>query len=1127
MISRFFIDRPIFAAVLSIVITLAGGISVFTLPLSQYPEITPPTVQVSVSYPGASAQVVADTVAAPIEQQVNGVEGMLYMSSQSGNDGSYNLTVTFDLGTNLNTALVMVQNRVSLAMPQLPDSVQQQGLTIKKKSPNILLSVNFYSPDGRYDSIYLSNFATINVKDELFRLEGVADINYLGERDYSIRAWLDPELLASRSITAAEVADAIQSQNEPAAPGQLGQEPSSSGSAFQPPMSALGRLATPEQFGDIIIKTVDGGPNGVAPQVVRLRDVARVELGAQQYDQSCTLNGMPSVGLAIFQLPGTNALDVAEGVQQKMRELSARFPEGVAYDIAYDTTPFISESIEDVVRTLFEAIGLVAIVVLLFLQNWRATVIPLVAVPVAIVGTFAVMKVFGFSLNNISLFGLVLAIGIVVDDAIVVVENVERWLEKGLPERDAARRAMDEVTSPVVAVAVVLCAVFVPCAFITGISGQFFRQFAVTIAVSTVISAFNSLTLSPALAALLLRPRTAPKDWLARLLDFSLGWLFRLFERTFDFATHAYAGLVGWLLRLAVIVLLVYVGLLGATYYLFSRMPTGFIPQQDQGWLLVNVQLPDSSSVERTQNIMQRVDQLARATPGVSATVAVSGQSILLTANSSNFGSMFVVLDSFDKRRAADLKGDVIMFKLRELYEREIKGATVSVFGAPPVPGIGTASGFKLMVEDRGSLGLSMLQTYTDKLIETLSKTPGLIGVFTMFRSNTPQLYMDIDRSKVRSMGVTIDDLNKTLQIYMGSLYVNNFNAFGRSWQVNIMADGHFRNREEDINFLKVRNKQGNMAPLSTLVDLHDVNGPIMVTRYNLYSAAPVNGVIFPTLSSGEAISMIDRMAVDTLPLSMKTEWTELTLMQIRAGNTAMYVFALAVVFVFLALAALYESWSLPLAVILVVPMCLLCSIVGVALAHMAINIFVQIGLVVLVGLACKNAILIVEFAKQLRDEGQPLRDATREACRLRLRPIMMTSFAFILGVFPMVIAKGAGAEMRQALGTAVFSGMLGVTIFGIFFTPVFFLVIQGIGETRFFANARVQQIGSALWACAGGAIVGWQLFALGRLGSGGAIVAGALVAAITWAIMRRRRLKRQFATTLPKTSESAEEPQT
>jgi hydrophobe/amphiphile efflux-1 (HAE1) family protein len=1127
MISRFFIDRPIFAAVLSIVITLAGGISVFTLPLSQYPEITPPTVQVSVSYPGASAQVVADTVAAPIEQQVNGVEGMLYMSSQSGNDGSYNLTVTFDLGTNLNTALVMVQNRVSLAMPQLPDSVQQQGLTIKKKSPNILLSVNFYSPDGRYDSIYLSNFATINVKDELFRLEGVADINYLGERDYSIRAWLDPELLASRSITAAEVADAIQSQNEPAAPGQLGQEPSSSGSAFQPPMSALGRLATPEQFGDIIIKTVDGGPNGVAPQVVRLRDVARVELGAQQYDQSCTLNGMPSVGLAIFQLPGTNALDVAEGVQQKMRELSARFPEGVAYDIAYDTTPFISESIEDVVRTLFEAIGLVAIVVLLFLQNWRATVIPLVAVPVAIVGTFAVMKVFGFSLNNISLFGLVLAIGIVVDDAIVVVENVERWLEKGLPERDAARRAMDEVTSPVVAVAVVLCAVFVPCAFITGISGQFFRQFAVTIAVSTVISAFNSLTLSPALAALLLRPRTAPKDWLARLLDFSLGWLFRLFERTFDFATHAYAGLVGWLLRLAVIVLLVYVGLLGATYYLFSRMPTGFIPQQDQGWLLVNVQLPDSSSVERTQNIMQRVDQLARATPGVSATVAVSGQSILLTANSSNFGSMFVVLDSFDKRRAADLKGDAIMFKLRELYEREIKGATVSVFGAPPVPGIGTASGFKLMVEDRGSLGLSMLQTYTDKLIETLSKTPGLIGVFTMFRSNTPQLYMDIDRSKVRSMGVTIDDLNKTLQIYMGSLYVNNFNAFGRSWQVNIMADGHFRNREEDINFLKVRNKQGNMAPLSTLVDLHDVNGPIMVTRYNLYSAAPVNGVIFPTLSSGEAISMIDRMAVDTLPLSMKTEWTELTLMQIRAGNTAMYVFALAVVFVFLALAALYESWSLPLAVILVVPMCLLCSIVGVALAHMAINIFVQIGLVVLVGLACKNAILIVEFAKQLRDEGQPLRDATREACRLRLRPIMMTSFAFILGVFPMVIAKGAGAEMRQALGTAVFSGMLGVTIFGIFFTPVFFLVIQGIGETRFFANARVQQIGSALWACAGGAIVGWQLFALGRLGSGGAIVAGALVAAITWAIMRRRRLKRQFATTLPKTSESAEEPQT
>jgi len=1109
MISRFFIDRPIFAAVLSIVITLAGGIAVFSLPLSQYPDITPPTVQVAVTYPGASARVVADTVAAPIEQQVNGVEGMLYMSSQSGNDGSYNLTVTFDLGTNLNTALVMVQNRVSLAMPQLPNAVQQQGLTIKKKSPNILLAVSFYSPDGRYDNIYLSNFATIYVKDELFRLEGVADINYLGERDYSIRAWLDPEQLASRSITASEVSRAIKGQNQAAAPGQLGQQPANPVDAFQMPMSALGRLTTPEQFGDIIIKTINGGPNSVSPQIVRLKDVARVELGAQQYDQSCMLNGHPSVGLAIYQLPGTNALDVAERVQTKMRELKSRFPDGVEYEIGYDTTPFISESINDVVHTLFEAIALVAIVVLVFLHNWRATVIPLVAVPGANGGNFAVMQVLGFSLNNISLFGLVLAIGIVVDDAIVVVENVERWMEKGLPPKEAARRAMDEVTSPVIAVAVVLCAVFVPCAFITGISGQFFRQFAVTIAVSTVISAFNSLTLSPALAALLLRPRNAPRDLLARLLQFSLGWLFNAFERGFDFATNVYVRMVGWLLRLAVIVLVVYVGLLGLTYFLFDRMPTGFIPQQDQGWLLVNVQLPDSTSVQRTHEVMQRAEKLARETPGVKTTVAISGQSILLTSNSSNFGSMFVVLKPFAERRSADLRADGIMYRLRELYAREIRGAVVSVFGAPPVPGIGTASGFKLMVEDRGSLGLPSLQKYTDGLIDKLAKQPGLIGVFTMFRANTPQLYMDIDRSKVRAMGVTINDLNETLEIYLGSLYVDNFNAFGRYWQVNIMADGTFRNRESDVNLLKVRNNRGEMAPLSTLVDLRDVNGPVMVTRYNLYAAAPINGVIFPTMSSGEAIQMIDRTALAALPLSMKSEWTELTLMQIRAGNTAMYVFALAVVFVFLALAALYESWSLPLAVILVVPMCLLCSIVGVALAHMAINIFVQIGLVVLVGLSCKNAILIVEFAKQLHDNGQSLHDATRDACRLRLRPIMMTSFAFILGVAPLVFAVGAGAEMRRALGTAVFNGMLGVTLFGVFFTPVFFLVIEWLGETRVFAHARVRQVGSAFWGGLAGLIVGLILQRLEIVGLGGAVIVGTVLGVASAALVTRLHRRR------------------
>ncbi|MBI2824449.1 MAG: efflux RND transporter permease subunit [Planctomycetia bacterium] len=1114
MISRFFIDRPIFASVLSIVITLAGAIAMFALPIAQYPDITPPTVQVSVNYPGASAQVVADTVAAPIEQQVNGVEGMLYMSSQSGNDGSYNLTVTFDLGTDLNTALVMVQNRVSLATPQLPGTVQQQGMTIKKKMPNILLAVNFYSPDGRYDDLYLSNYATIHVKDELFRLEGVADISYLGERDYSIRAWLDPEQLASRNITASEVSDAIQNQNLAAAPGQLGQPPSSSPAALQQSFDTLGRLTAPEQFGDIIIKSVDAAPFSATPQVVRLADVSRLELGAQSYDQSCAFNGQPSVGLAIYQLPGTNALDVADRVKAKMRELATRFPEGVAYKIAYDTTPFISGSITDVVRTLFEAVALVAIVVLLFLQNWRATMIPLVAVPVAIVGTFAVMKVLGFSVNNISLFGLVLAIGIVVDDAIVVVENVERWLERGLSSREAARRAMDEVTSPVVAVAVVLCAVFVPCAFISGISGQFFRQFAVTIAVSTVISAFNSLTLSPALAALLLKPAGARRDPLARVLNFTLGWFFRLFERAFSFGTNIYARLVSWALRLSIVVLAVYVGLLGLTYFAFQKMPTGFIPQQDQGWLLVNVQLPDSASVERTRDVMRRVQKIAQQTPGVSDTLAISGMSVLLTANSANFGSMFVVLDPFERRRPADLHGEAIMARLRGEFAREVNDAVLNVFGAPPVPGIGVASGFKLMVEDRGSLGPASLSKYTDALVAKLSQTPGLLGVFTLFRSNTPQLYMDIDRSKVRSMGVTLDDLNKTLQIYMGSLYVSNFNEFGRSWQVNIMADGVFRNQTTDVHLLKVRNNRGQMVPLSTLIDIRDVNGPVMVTRYNLYSAAPVNGIVFPTMSSGEAIATIDREAVATLPRSMKTEWTELTLMQIRAGNTAMYVFALAVVFVFLALAALYESWGLPLAVILVVPMCLLSSVIGVALSHMTVNIFVEIGLVVLVGLACKNAILIVEFAKQLRAEGQALRDATREACRMRLRPILMTSMAFILGVVPLVVAEGAGAEMRRALGTAVFSGMVGVTLFGVFLTPVFFYVIEWIGETRVFASPVARRFGSAAWSGVAGVVVAIVLHAMGHVGWPGALVIGAIVGVVSAALVTR--LGRQRTVRLP-----------
>jgi multidrug efflux pump len=1110
VISRFFIDRPIFASVLSIIITLAGSLALLALPIAQYPPITPPTVQVACNYPGASAQVLADTVAAPIEQQVNGVEGMLYMSSQSDNAGVYQLTVTFDLGTDLNTALVMVQNRVSLALPQLPDSVQQQGLTIKKKSPSILLVINFFSPNGRYDDTYLSNYAMINVKDELFRLEGVGDISFLGERDYSIRVWLDPQALASRGITASDVASAIQSQSQAAAPGQIGASPSVQGQQLQLSLDTLGRLTEPGQFGDIVVKTIQGEQNDPSPALVRLRDVAHVELSSQQYNQSCTADGRPSVGLAVYQLPGTNALDVANRVKAKMTELKQRFPDDLDCAIYHDTTPFIKESVADVVKTLLVAVLLVALVVLLFLQDWRATLIPLIAVPVAIVGTFGVMAMLGFSLNNISLFGLVLAIGIVVDDAIVVVENVERWLEHGLPPREAARRAMDEVTGPVIAVALVLCAVFLPCAFISGITGQFFRQFAVTIAVSTLISALNSLTLSPALAAILLKPHGARRDPLAWLLDFSLGWFFRAFNRSFELGTRAYARVVSMLLRTCAISVLLYAGLLVLTGWMFTWYPVGFIPQQDQGWLLVNCQLPDSASLQRTHEMIDRIAQITRQIPGVKHTMGVGGMSLLLNANSSNFGSMFVILDPFDERREAGLHAEAIMARMREAYAQNIHDATVSVFGAPPVPGIGMASGFKLMVEDRGSFGPQPLQSYADKLVDKGQQQPRLIVVPTMFRAETPQLYMDIDRAKARTLGVPIQEVDDALQIFVGSAYVGNFNAFGRYWQVNIQAAGTFRQQVEDLQQLHVHSASGDMVPLSTLASVRDSSGPVMIIRYNLYPAAPVMGGALPGLSSGEAIALLEQLGRENLPRTMPTEWTELTYMQIKAGDTALYVFAGAVVFVFLVLAAQYESWTLPLAVILVVPMCLLCALAGVALRHLPMDIFVQIGFVVLVGLACKNAILIVEFAKQLHGEGKPRGEATTEACRLRLRPILMTSFAFILGVAPMVIAQGAGAEMRWSLGTAVFSGMLGVTLFGVFLTPVFFYVIEGLGEVSLLRRPSAQWCGAVLASAGLGALCDYLArgldLQLGHWAWMGGFAMSLVVAAFVQGAHRRRR---------------------
>jgi hydrophobe/amphiphile efflux-1 (HAE1) family protein len=1076
MISHFFIDRPIFASVLSIVITLAGGVAVFTLPVAQYPDVTPPTVLVTASYPGANATTVRDTVGAPIEEQVSGVEGMLYMSSTCTNDGAYTLTVTFKMGMDSDMAQVLVQNRVSLAQPVIPALVQRQGINVRKVSPSTLMIVNLVSPNGQYDDLFLSNYATIELRDELGRLPGVGGVGYLGQRDYSMRAWLDPDKLAAVGLTPGDVVLAISQQNLQVAAGQIGQPPVPNGQQFQLIINTLGRLMTPEQFADIILKvgqgsgvrsqgsgvsqgttaasstlTPDSWPltPGQSASIVRLRDVARIELGSQQYDQTCTLDGKPSVALSIYQLPGSNALQTARGVYARMAELKQRFPEGLDYQIVYDTTPFINESINEVFHTLRDAVILVAIVVLVFLQNWRAALIPLIAVPVAIVGTFAVMAALGFSLNNLSLFGLVLAIGIVVDDAIVVVENVERWLEHGLEPREAARKAMDEVTGPVIAVALVLCAVFVPCAFLGGVTGQFFRQFAVTISVSTVFSAFNSLTLSPALAAILLKKRGARRDLLTWLLDVSLGWFFRLFNWTFSAGTGLYTRMVGWLLRLSVVVLLVYGGLLFLTWAEMVRVPKGFIPQQDKGYLMLNVQLPDSASVERTQRVMAHIEKISHDTPGVAHTVGISGQSLILGANAPNLGSMYVMLKPFGERTGAGLSADAIAATLRDRCRKEVRGAVTSVFGPPPIEGLGTTGGFKLIIEDRGNLGLAELQRVSDEIVRQGNRAPGLQGLFNSARANTPWLHLEIDRDKCMALGVQVSDVFNTLQYYLGSYYVNNFNEFGRTWQVNIQAEPGYRDRVRDVRQFQVRNNQGQMVELGTLLRVRGTSGPVAVMNYNLYGAAAITGNTAPGTSSSQAVALMEQIAKKKLPHSMAYDWTELTYLQNQAGSTAIYVFALAVVFVFLVLAAQYESWKLPLAVILVVPMCLLCSAVGVELGRLEVTVFTQIGFVVLVGLASKNAILIVEFARQQQQAGVPLREATLEACRLRLRPILMTSFAFILGVLPLVIASGAGAEMRQSLGTAVFAGMLGVTLFGIFLTPVFFYVLGWFGGVK------------------------------------------------------------------------------
>ncbi len=1160
MFTRFFIDRPIFATVISVVFVLAGGVAVWSLPVAQYPEVTPPTVQVTAFYPGANSLTVRDTVAAPIEEQVSGVDGMMYMSSRCTNDGAYNLTVTFQLGTDSDMAQVLVQNRVSLALPVIPQLVQNEGISVKKMSPSTLMIVNLISPTHRYDSIWLSNYATLNVKDELNRLKGVGGITYLGQRDYSLRAWLDPNKMAALGLSAMDVVNAIAQQNVQVAAGMVGQQPVPKGQQFQLTINTLGRLTDPEQFENIIVKASQGrAPAGQAPAgqagqagagaatgaqgsqadllnsqggastatgptpqttgIVRLKHVAKVERGAQQYDQSCTLNGEPSVALSVFQLPDSNAMETASRVYAKMRELKTRFPDGVDYKIVYDTTPFIRESVNEVFVTLRDAVILVAIVVLVFLQDWRAMILPMIDVPVSLIGTFAIMAAMGFTLNNLTLFGLVLAIGIVVDDAIVVLENIERLIATGLDSRTATIKAMEEITGPVLAITLVLASVFLPCCFLGGVSGQFFRQFAVTISVSTVISAVNALTMTPSRAVVIFRsegkghgpkreavpwwlfallggmltvwlgehylaghyglpPADDPESelevprWLAwsavagyflpgllaggllgwliiRPVNAVLGWFFRGFNRGFDWMTAGYGNVVSRVVRLSTVVLVIYGGLLGLTYWQFNRTTTGFIPQQDKGYLLLNVQLPDSASVERTERIMKRVGELARATDGVKHTVGISGQSLILNANAPNLGSMYVLLNDFHHRRGQDQTADAIAAKLQRTCRQQVRGAIVSAFGAPPIDGLGTTGGFKLIIEDRGNQGLDGLQRFSDKLTAWGNKTEGLQGLFNTSGASTPWLNLEIDRAKCMALGVQVSDVFNTLQVYLGSYYVNNFNEFGRTWQVNIQADPRFRKGVQDILQYQVRNAQGQMIRLGTLMEVRDIAGPVVVMRYNMYSAAAITGDAGPDTSSGQAVALMHELANKELPQSMGLEWTELAYLQNQAGNTAMYFFFLAVVFVFLVLAAQYESWKLPLAVILVVPMCLFCSLLGVQLAGMEVTIFTQIGFVVLVGLASKNAILIVEFARQQQDAGVPLRQAVVEASRLRLRPILMTSFAFIFGVVPLVIAEGAGSEMRRSLGTAVFSGMLGVTAFGIFLTPVFYFVLQWFSDTR------------------------------------------------------------------------------
>ena len=1044
-VPAFFIDRPVFAAVLAIMITIAGALAVFDLPISQYPEIAPPTVTVTATYTGADAQTLAKTVATPIEEQVNGVENMLYMSSQSTNTGQMTLTVTFKVGTDLDIAQVQVQNRVAIAQPQLPPEVQQQGLVVKKASPDITTVVQLFSPDGRYDPLFISNFATLQVQDELARLPGVGNINVFGVRDYSMRLWLDPPQMASRGITAADVIAAVKEQNVQVASGTVGGPPLPPGTApFQLTVTAQGRLVTPEQFRDIVVKT------GADGRVTTVKDVGHVELGAADYSTGSELNGKPAVGLAIFQLPGTNAITTANAIRAKMTELTQKntWLPGLAWSNPYDTTIFVKDSLRDVAITLLVGVALVTLAVLVFLQSWRASVVPMVAIPVSLIGTFAVLWVFGFSLNTLSLFGLVLAIGIVVDDAIVVVENVGRLMDEGNPPREAACKAMREVTPAIVAIAFGLSAVFIPVAFVSGITGQFYRQFALTISFSTILSAFNSLTLSPALAALILRPKDAKQDWLTRLINFAFGWFFRLFNRGLDATTRGYTAVLRHVVRLGAVALAVYLGLVGLTYFGFKRVPTGFIPDQDQGYLIVSMQLPDAASIDRTEAAMHHLAEIASETPGVADTVAISGFSLLTGSQSSAAGTMFLPLEPFAERDKHPEQSAVrLKAELMKKYAAVQEGFAL-VLLPPPVRGIGSAGGFKMIVEDRSGLATPQdLQAMVAEVTAEARKRPQIdaAGLFSGYRANVPQLYANLNRTQAKQQNVSITDIYTTLQTFLGGVYINDFNYLGRTWHVMAQADSPYRAKAADVAQLKTRNAAGQMVPLGTVLDLKDVVGPDRVARYDLYDAAELNGSAAPGVSSGQALDTMTDVAGQVLPQGYTFEWTDLAFQEKAAGNTALFIFPLCILFVWLTHSAEYESFALSTAIILIVPMCLLAGIAGVWLRGQDDNIFTQIGFVVLAGMSVKNAVLIVEFAKQQEEQHPGIRPsaAAIDAARLRLRPILMTSLAFIFGVLPLVVATGAGAEMRQALGTVVFSGMIGVTVFGLFLTPVFFTALR------------------------------------------------------------------------------------